>query len=261
MKRCFAILLLISLLGTLLCACNANQSISITESAGVPSSVESHSPVSSFVESISEVAPSPAPESDPPISSEIPAAPETYTIHLVAAVQIFSEPDYDGVYVQAVGQDGVYTIVEESIDTDGNRWGKLKSGIGWVNLDEATVMEEAALTAGFTTLDLLQNREYHACMADTGEYSVLIAFYPKETLREFTFVSMELSGDEMTVNEMLFSLDVLTPEIPFVASVSFPGDMTTYGVSYKDADGVLHKYTAYISGRNGSLVFEEQSGR
>ncbi|MBR4888919.1 MAG: hypothetical protein IKU17_07230 [Clostridia bacterium] len=182
-------------------------------------------------------------------------------MHLAAAVQIFSKPDYDGVFVQAIGQDGVYTIVEESIDADGSRWGKLKSGIGWVNLNEATVMEEAVLTAGFTTLDLLQNQEYHACMADTGEYSVLIAFYPKETLREFTFFSMELGGDEMTVNEMLFRLDVLTPEIPFVASVSFPGDMTTYGVSYKDADGVLHKYTAYISGRNGSLVFEEQTDK
>jgi hypothetical protein len=175
-------------------------------------------------------------------------------MHLLAAVQIFSEPSYDGKFVQAIGLDGVYTIVEESVDTDGSYWGKLKSGIGWVNLNEAKAMEKAVLTAGFTTLDFLQGREYHACMADSGEYSVRIAFYPKEKLKEFTFLSMELGGDKMTVNEMLFSLDELTPEMPFVASVSFPGDMTTYAISFEDSLGNVYYYSIYISGRDGSLV-------
>jgi hypothetical protein len=136
MKRCFIILLLAMLLGVLFCACSANPPVFTTESADTSSNTESHSPVSSFGESISEAAspPPPVSESSRPVSSENTATPESYTMHLLAAVQIFSEPSYDGKFVQAIGLDGVYTIVEESVDTDGSYWGKLKSGAGWINL-------------------------------------------------------------------------------------------------------------------------------
>ena len=33
---------------------------------------------------------------------------------------------------------GVYTIVEESSGPGAKRWGKLKSGAGWISLDYAT---------------------------------------------------------------------------------------------------------------------------
>ena len=35
---------------------------------------------------------------------------------------------------------GVYTIVEESTGAGASKWGKLKSGAGWVSLDYCTKM-------------------------------------------------------------------------------------------------------------------------
>lgn len=48
---------------------------------------------------------------------------------------IYDSPSYNGEQVQNLPL-GTYTIVEEQFDDDGNLWGKLKSGIGWICLDE-----------------------------------------------------------------------------------------------------------------------------
>jgi hypothetical protein len=55
-------------------------------------------------------------------------------------VEIFNGPGYDSVFARSVGQDGVYTIVEEAW-VDGHCWGKLKSGAGWVMLESYSVFE------------------------------------------------------------------------------------------------------------------------
>ena len=44
---------------------------------------------------------------------------------------IHEGPSYDDIFVATVGEKGVYTIVEEATDAEGNLWGRLKSGIGW----------------------------------------------------------------------------------------------------------------------------------
>ena len=40
-------------------------------------------------------------------------------------------------------------------------------------------------------------------------------------------------------------------------SLDFPGDMTTYGISFTDADGAARHYAVSISGKDGSLVCAE----
>ena len=35
---------------------------------------------------------------------------------------------------------GVYTIVEESTGTGATKWGKMKSGAGWISLDYAKAL-------------------------------------------------------------------------------------------------------------------------
>ena len=47
---------------------------------------------------------------------------------------IYSGPGYGYSYVGTVEEAGVYTIVEEKYDGAGDLWGRLKSGVGWVNL-------------------------------------------------------------------------------------------------------------------------------
>ena len=60
-----------------------------------------------------------------------------YTTSLKATDDICDGPGYDYGYLKEVGEDGVYTIVEEMIGDDGFLWGRLKSGAGWVRLTDA----------------------------------------------------------------------------------------------------------------------------
>lgn len=48
---------------------------------------------------------------------------------------IHNQPSYDSQIVQSIPV-GTYTIVEERTDSDGNAWGKLKTGLGWICLTE-----------------------------------------------------------------------------------------------------------------------------
>jgi len=80
-------------------------------------------------------APTPAPTPVPtPEPTQQPLNAVPYTISLGGTIPIYSGPGYDYVYVQTVGQDGVYTIVEEYINNYNEIWGRLKSGVGWVYL-------------------------------------------------------------------------------------------------------------------------------
>lgn len=62
----------------------------------------------------------------------------SYTITVYGITGIYSGPGYDYSCVDEITQDGVYTIVEEHIDPRNETWGKLKSGVGWINIRDAT---------------------------------------------------------------------------------------------------------------------------
>ena len=56
-----------------------------------------------------------------------------YTAELSGSASIYSEPN--GSANGTVGTNGTFTIVQEMIDSSGVKWGKLKSGAGWVRLN------------------------------------------------------------------------------------------------------------------------------
>ena len=59
---------------------------------------------------------------------------------------VYYGPGYAYNYVTYIKTGGTYTIVEEAYDEAGNLWGKLKSGVGWVNLSDIRDEEETAPT-------------------------------------------------------------------------------------------------------------------
>ena len=172
---------------------------------------------------------------------------------------IFSGPSYDHSFVGTVALAGTYTIVEEQTDAEGNLWGKLKSGAGWVDLTDIRSLAylEEPITANFADATLLGSQNYHHCIADTSEYAVQLAFRANTPVTDFRFVCLEWAGDDYQVVEGLYSLEELTPEKPFVADVSFPGDMRMYGIRFTDSDGNACNYIVSVSGRNGSLVLSK----
>ena len=170
---------------------------------------------------------------------------------------IFSGPGYDYSFVGTVELAGVYTVVEESGDGEGNLWGKLKSGIGWIDLTEIRSPNQAPISANYADRTLLGSGNYHHCKADSSEYAVSIAFRAQEPLRDIAFTALDYTEAGFQVRELLYQTDRLDPEKPLVAEVSFPGDLTTYGIQFTDSEGIVHRYTVTVSGRNGSLVLTE----
>ena len=68
---------------------------------------------------------------EPTSANDIP-----YTVQISSVGHvIYEEPSYSSYIVQDMPT-GVFTIVKECEDDYGNKWGKLKSGLGWICLDE-----------------------------------------------------------------------------------------------------------------------------
>lgn len=80
-------------------------------------------------------------ETELPVTEPEPTDPPShmpYTIKLYASKRIYRGPKLQSGYVRSVAENGIYTIVDEDRDGDGNLWGKLKSGVGWVLLEVNT---------------------------------------------------------------------------------------------------------------------------
>ncbi len=65
---------------------------------------------------------------------------QTYTVRIRQDnFPIYTAPGYDAPLADTRADAGVYTIVAECRDKDGNLWGRLKSGVGWVDV---TLLEQ-----------------------------------------------------------------------------------------------------------------------
>ena len=76
----------------------------------------------------------------PSVSPQKPSetAFEPYVVKITADVlNIRREPTTASEVVSTITDFGCYTIVEESTGTGATKWGKLKSGLGWISLDYA----------------------------------------------------------------------------------------------------------------------------
>ncbi len=76
-------------------------------------------------------------EPETPSPAAVTYAVTPYTIRLMSDyLPIYDGPGYEYQVVNEITDGGAYTIVEECISPEGYLWGKLKSGIGWINLDD-----------------------------------------------------------------------------------------------------------------------------
>lgn len=198
------------------------------------------------------------------VPTEPPATQSTALPYLQqigrADQSIFSGPGYDYAFVGTVQQRGTYTIVEEEWDREGNLWGRLKSGVGWVNLTQirSDAYAEALISANYADENLLLHGSYHYCPCEETEYFISVAFRAYETLRDVALFTYSFTEAGLVPGDDFFTLAEWTPDMPLVAELSFPGDMTTYGIRFVDENGVAHIFSLYISGRNGELVLSEQ---
>ncbi len=69
-----------------------------------------------------------APTTQPTTATTQATAFSSYTVTLEGATWVYQQPSFDSVCVQSVGEDGIYTIVEEAWDSAGRLWGRLSPG-------------------------------------------------------------------------------------------------------------------------------------
>ncbi|MCD8336085.1 MAG: hypothetical protein LUD18_02215 [Lachnospiraceae bacterium] len=198
---------------------------------------------------------------NPDIEEDTDGNEVPYTIRILRNdLSVFDGPGYDYSYSAVVWSSGTYTIVQEESDEEGNLWGKLKSGIGWVDLAEA-VSESAAqmpVTAVYADEQMLEAYNCVEYLAADSQQMVKVAFRSNETLKDISFSLLEISEDgSWKAAEECYTLSELAEGTAFVAGIEFYGDMTAYGISFTDADGTKWSFAVHISGRNGELLLDE----
>lgn len=176
-----------------------------------------------------------------------------YTIRIEdPETEIFTGPAMVSGGAGLIQEAGVYTIVEEVTDCDGNLWGRLKSGAGWLCLTEPL---RSPIYADYAEETF---NAYHAYWGEDSDYITAIGFTAAETLTDVRFGMLDwFETESWQMAQELYTIDTLTPEQPFLAQVTFWGDTTTYGLSFTDADGAPRHYFIMISGKDGSLVCRE----
>lgn len=88
------------------------------------------------------VAPTDPAVEEPTAQVTEPVTPDGYTVKIsYYKLAIHTGPGYSFPVIDHITDQGTYTIVDESTERLGNgvttTWGKLKSGAGWINLDDA----------------------------------------------------------------------------------------------------------------------------
>ena len=182
-----------------------------------------------------------------------------YTQHIARADQsIYDGPSYDACFVGTIEQQGTYTIVEEAEDSEGNVWGKLKSGIGWVDLTQIQSNQYASdwISVNYADETLLKQNNYIYCDNDDA-YAVSVAVRAYDVLKDVELFAIALTDEGEQPGDTIISLPELMEDTPLVAELSFPGDMSTYGIRFVDTTEQTHLYHIYISGRNGALILVE----
>lgn len=195
-------------------------------------------------------------------------APETqqtlpYTLRMKGNTPVHGGPGTEYDFISTIGADGTFTIVEEATDTDGNKWGKLKSGLGWVNISllGSYTVEKADVTACYATKELLENGDYLEYSGELTGYVTSVAITADKPLENVRFTSLSysdsFSGIRYATREVLYQLERLPADTVLILNMTFHGDMTTYGLRFTDGDNSIRYFAISQSGKDGSLVFRE----
>lgn len=187
-----------------------------------------------------------------PQQSTAPEAQSGYTLKITdPETTVYAGPAFRYGAAAMVGEAGVYTIVEESTDADGNLWGKLRSGLGWLCLTEPAL---APVYADYAPEEF---NAYHAYWSEDTDYITSIGITAAQTLTDVEFSLLVWEEAGYAVDEVLYTIDTLTPEQPFLAQVAFWGDMTSYGLRFSDERGEVRCFALLVSGKDGSLICSE----
>ena len=119
----------------------ASSTVKATDMTTAPTS-----PTANNIVPLTTVKPTQPPTKKPTAPPPTTKGFESYLVWLNAGVRVHGKPNASSGVTHIIETSTNYTIVEEATDSSGNLWGKLKSGIGWVNLSYPDVEETTVAT-------------------------------------------------------------------------------------------------------------------
>ena len=99
-------------------------------------------------------------------------------------------------------------------------------------------------------------------VAETSEYEVIAAITAHEDIMNLKILSLAYEdvddmGNIVFSTEELYTYGDLEAGRPFAITITIPGTIPSYGISYETADGTTHYYAISESGMDGSAILIE----
>ncbi len=110
------------------------------------------------------------------------------------------------------------------------------------------------MTAEFAETDMVVDNMF---IAEDSEYICYILFTAEDNVKDVRVYAMEFVEEGFVPGGELYAADKMKQGETLLGGVVFWGDLTTYGMSLTDSSGAEHTYELYISGKDGSLIFNE----
>lgn len=118
------------------------------------------------------------------------------------------------------------------------------------------------VTAYFADETLVELTNAERFTADNSEYAQDIVFFANfGDIYNFEFCSInwldESDGGESDIEFVpMYTTDTLTTDTPLVVTMTFWGDIPSYGITYTDSEGIDHTGLLSLSGEDGSVVLD-----
>lgn len=130
--------------------------------------------------------------------------------------------------------------------------------------DESTtqkIKKESKVTADYSA-NVNEYTEFITYTVDDSEYSTKILFTAEGVVTDFRLLSLFVNdfddNGRMTFDtESLYELPTLEEDKPLEVTLTFYGDLPSYGISYKDASGATKNFMLTLSGEDGSVILSE----
>ncbi|MBQ3252107.1 MAG: hypothetical protein IJB02_02570 [Oscillospiraceae bacterium] len=214
--------------------------------------------------------PSTVPSTEPTQAPTVPAtepqeaAPKTPTSKVPYLQKVkqsncpyYKGPGYNYKVNGTIKKPGTFTIVKEQYDDDGNLWGKLKSGVGWINLTEVKAQSNSKpmITVAGASKSFISGKNYHHIQAGDPEYYRKIKLTCRETYTDVLLYELVIDMDEDKL-EQVGSVKTWNSNKAIYAELSYPGDFSEYVIRITDKNGKQHWFSLYESGKDGSICIE-----
>jgi len=105
--------------------------------------------------------------------------------------------------------------------------------------------------------ETISETDCHLYVQEDTEYTQYLLVKPSEQITDIKLSFMDYT-DEAKPGETLYALDKLDEDKPLVLGVVFYGDLTTYVLSFTDANGNERQFMIYESGKDGSIVLQDK---